>query len=86
MSRWRGSWGADIGEINGHLHDARTDFHNPLAIKNLLVDQFVEAHAHGDAVLAQLQGKAPRENHHLGLRCRVECIAGQRGPPSSAYS
>jgi hypothetical protein len=30
-------------------------------------------------VLAQLQGKAPRECHHLGLRCRVECIAGQRG-------
>ena len=28
---------------------------------------------------AQLQGKAPRENHHLGLRCRVECIARQRG-------
>jgi ABC transporter substrate binding protein len=33
---------------------------------------------HGDAVLAQLKGKAQRENYHLGFRCRVECIARQR--------
>src|SRR5438132_7734288 len=34
---------------------------------------------HGDVVLAQLHGKAPRQNHHLGLGCRVERIARQGG-------
>src|SRR5712664_2661459 len=46
------------------------------ALRQVGADEARRHGVHGDAVLAQLQGKAPRENHH---RCRVECIAGQRG-------
>jgi hypothetical protein len=49
------------------------------ALRHVGADEAWRHGVHGDAVLAQFQGKAPRENDHLGLRCRVECIARQRG-------
>ena len=52
----------------------------PRPVRHVGADEAWRHGVHSDVALAQLEGKAPRENHDLGLRCRVECIARSAVP------